>query len=66
MKDELVVRYSNTSKFSATIIARGVDSSTIAYILKAVLEKDFQHVRRLKDSFNFECIVIDNETETVV
>ena len=65
-EESLNIRYRRGDDFLVTIIARGVDSSTLSYILNAVLEGNFSYVKKLKDSFNFECIVIDNGSETII
>lgn len=63
--ESFVLKYRKGDKFSVTIIAKGLDSLSAVNILMAVLTKDFQYVHRMKDKFNFECIVIENDAETV-
>lgn len=63
MEESLVIKYTAGSGFSVTLIAKEIDAATISAILRAVQERDYSYVKRLKASFNFECIVIDNGTE---
>ena len=65
-EESINIRYRNGEEFSVTIIARGVDAATLSCILSAVLETNYQYVQKLKDSFNFECIVIDHGSETII
>lgn len=64
-EESINIKYSNGDT-SITVIARGVDSTTLSCILEAVRERNFSYLKKLKESFNFECIVIDNGSETLV
>lgn len=63
--ESFVLKYKKGNILSVTIIAKALDSQSAINILGAVLQENYEYVKQLKDKFNFQCIVIKNDSETI-
>lgn len=65
--ENFVLKYTKLSiKLQVTIVAKELDSHAAVSILGAVLQEDYEYVKRMKEKFNFQVTILRDNIETVL
>lgn len=63
--ENFVLKYRKLNT-AITIVAKELDSHAAVSILGAVLQEDYEYVKRMKEKFNFQVTILRDNIETVL